>query len=397
MRGPLAIQLALLGATSAGAVWIAILSFGRRHVPGARALGGLSVAIAWWSLFSALHALPQPLETQILLTKFQKAGIFAAPPCWLLFTSEYVRAGWTRRASRRRILFLVPALFVIAIAFNETHGLYYTGVERVNGATVYHWGPLFWLGTAYNYALMLAGTVTLLRGLRQFPRPFRSQTFSLAVAAFVPWFGNAAYLSGALRPGFDPTPMLFGLSSVLFFAGMYALRLFDVVPLARAAVFEGLNDGVLVLDRAHRVVDANQAALRVIGGARGEPHALDRAIGRHPSELLPWWRDLPSPPAPGDPEPLLVPVGERLLELHAATFVEARGGSLLWMRDVTARRKAEFERTALERKLREQERIESLTVMAGGLAHDFNNLLTAILGNADYLVATSLPESERKA
>lgn len=397
MRGSLVIQIALLGLTAAGAVWMAILAFGRRHVPGGRAFGGLNLAIAWWSIFSALHALPQPLETQILLTTFQNAGIFAVPPCWLVFTSDYVRAGWARRAWRRRVLFLMPACFVAAIAFNEAHGLYYTEIVRVEGATVYRWGPLFWLAAAHNYALMLIGTVTLLRGLRLFPRPYRSQTASLAVAALVPWVGNAAYLSGAIRPGFDPTPVLFGLSTGLFFAGMYALRLFDVVPLARAAVFEELTDGVLVLDRGHRVIDANRAALAVVGDTDADARALDRAIGRHPSELLPWWRELARPPAPGDAEPVLVTAGERLLELQATTFGEGRGGSLLWMRDVTARRKAEFERAALERKLREQERIESLTVMAGGLAHDFNNLLTAILGNADYLVATSPPDSERKA
>src|SRR5690606_33678842 len=52
---------------------------------------------------------------------------------------------------------------------------------------------------------------------------------------------------------------------------------------------------------------------------------------------------------------------------------------------------------ALEARLREQERLESLTVLAAGLAHDFNNLLTAILGNADYLLATSPDDSERRS
>ena len=49
-----------------------------------------------------------------------------------------------------------------------------------------------------------------------------------------------------------------------------------------------------------------------------------------------------------------------------------------------------------EQRLREQERIESLTVMAAGLAHDFNNLLTAILGNADSRKAIGALLSEAK-
>ena len=50
--------------------------------------------------------------------------------------------------------------------------------------------------------------------------------------------------------------------------------------------------------------------------------------------------------------------------------------------DITAQKLAEFERLALERKLLEGQKLESLGLLAGGIAHDFNNLLTGVLGNA---------------
>jgi len=52
--------------------------------------------------------------------------------------------------------------------------------------------------------------------------------------------------------------------------------------------------------------------------------------------------------------------------------------------------RAEQERLALERKLLETQKLESLGVLAGGIAHDFNNLLAAVLGNVS-LCSMQLP------
>jgi PAS domain S-box-containing protein len=72
------------------------------------------------------------------------------------------------------------------------------------------------------------------------------------------------------------------------------------------------------------------------------------------------------------------------VEMHASAFtIGGHRYVLAFDRDVTSRKRAEVERTLMEVKLQQTQKLESLGLLAGGIAHDFNNLLTGILGNAN--------------
>ncbi len=65
------------------------------------------------------------------------------------------------------------------------------------------------------------------------------------------------------------------------------------------------------------------------------------------------------------------------------------GGLVCVIRDMTERNKEAERQQAIDRKLQDAQKLESLGVMAGGIAHDFNNLLTAIIGNANLAMMQS--------
>jgi signal transduction histidine kinase len=383
-----------LFAGGALAVWVVSRVRRRRTAPGAETLTWLMVAVGWWCIAGAFHALAGPVTEKIAWATLQYLGIAGAPPLWFVFTAEYTHASWIGDRRLRAAVWLIPALTVVAAATNDWHHAIWTSVAiEPNGATVYAHGALFWIAATYNYVLMLAGTRLLASALRRSPTAFHGQLAALIAAALVPWAGNLLYLAGLTSPGLDLTPLSFVVSGLLFTRALSRNQLLDLIPVARDVVVESLSDAVIVLDASRRVLDMNAAARRLAGDPA-------RWVGQPLTALVPMLRDVRVDVVSDSSTTLAVDAGNRDIQYYDARVIrviarsESAGAWVVLVRDVSEQLRAETERAALEARVQEQQKRESLSVLAGGLAHDFNNLLTGIVGNADLLSMQIPPSSE---
>jgi signal transduction histidine kinase len=341
------------------------------------------LAIAYWAFVGALHTVVASVPVKIRLAQFQYIGIVSVAPLWLLFGSHYARARWLRDRSAVALLWVIPALTVGLAFTNDSHHLLWTDIQTVASGNdvrlVYHHGPWFWIAVAFNYVCLSACTVLLLHSTRRFPLPYRRQTALFLAGALLPWLGNALYVSGSLPPGVDFTPVGFAASGGSLLWGFYRHRLFGLVPIARDLVVESMDDAVVVLDANRHIIDFNAAAERIAGCSM-------EAVGRPIDDAVHWWTRAEIDAATS--WPAVISTGSGFLEVDVKPVRDGQerfAGWLVIARDVSARRQADHERRELDRRIQEQQRMESLSVLAGGVAHDFNNLLTAILGNADLL------------
>jgi PAS domain S-box-containing protein len=77
------------------------------------------------------------------------------------------------------------------------------------------------------------------------------------------------------------------------------------------------------------------------------------------------------------------------IEVTIAPIIDAQGRCTDYVgtaQDITARIRAEAERSHLVAQLNQAQRMQALGTLAGGIAHDFNNILAALSGNAALLL-----------
>jgi PAS domain S-box-containing protein len=157
------------------------------------------------------------------------------------------------------------------------------------------------------------------------------------------------------------------------------------------ALFENAKDALLIADDAGQFVNANPAALALLGVTRGQLQAMrvsELAVGERRARDEAWRHFLEHGHQEGR---MQVRRRDGLLRTvdFVATAHYAPGRHLWVLRDMT-------DRVELERELHHVQRLDSVGRLAGGIAHDFNNLLTAILGFAELLANSFAPDDPRR-
>ncbi len=151
-------------------------------------------------------------------------------------------------------------------------------------------------------------------------------------------------------------------------------------------LFDMSQDAVFVEDLDGRILECNEAALRMHGYSREEmmrlsvrdlisENMLDRCDGlmERLREQGGFWMEAEARRKDGTVFP--TEVAARVLDLNGEKLMVS-------VRDVSERRRREKERLEAEKRLRQSQKMESVSLLVSRLAHDFNNLLVGILGNA---------------
>ncbi|MCX6327427.1 MAG: ATP-binding protein [Bacteroidia bacterium] len=252
---------------------LAGLLWKRRYSRGAGYLLLFEVAAAIWAIGDGFEAAAITLPQKLHWSQISYIGVTTSAVMFFLFALSYTNFTRLVNQKTKLILMVIPVLTMMMAFTNPLHELLWSKIIIIEGTnqSVYYYGPWFWVNVVYEYSVLTFGIIVLLNGAFKVFSLYKVQIWILVIGTLLPFFTSILYIF-KLTPlkGIDPTPISFILSGIIVAISLYWLRMFNIMPIARKQAIDNLSDGMLILDSANRIADANPAFCRELGKQPGE-------------------------------------------------------------------------------------------------------------------------------
>lgn len=290
-----------------------------------------TASIAIYCFASAFGLLATNLAQMKFWTIIQYIGMPISSPLGLLFIMHYLGIKITRK--RCTALLAIPVISFIMVATNDFHHLHYRVFreDSVLGAPYIYQEIGLWYAVhgIFTFGCMFAAFVLLLFRWRETAKTYRFQLVALLVGQLVPMGTAFLYLIGATPAGIDPVPVVLWISTLLYLWSISTSRLFTLMPIAKDAIFNSINDGVIVLDESYRLIEFNQAA------KKNFPQLNKTMFGKNINEI---WCELSENPFPLTLEAAFsqeVPIAADQIYQVRTSALENSKGLLIIFTDIT--------------------------------------------------------------
>ena len=335
-------------------------SWRRRNVPGAQPFAIATIFGVLWIIGLALESAAIDAPAKIFWFIFQ--GVWQLPVATAItcFVLEY--AGLGRWLTRRNLLLLsIPSLLVLGMIL--TNGLHHSMWQdfQVNQTVTPIRGPTYWASFAIGYTLAFLNIAVFIWLFIRSP----GHRWPVALMLVGQIGSRTFYLLDTVNIAFmeplSPIFLMFVFAFSIYAIAMFGFHVFDPVPVARLAVLQQMNEGMLVLDLQGRIADLNPAAEKILG----KPATNLR--GRSVAEVIPAATDIL-----GDPKMMVAVRSEMIIEKgntvryynsNLTPLMDRRSklvGQLLLLHDITEQKQAQVQVVEQQRvlaTLQERERL----------------------------------------
>lgn len=317
-----------------------------------RAFATIAAVAGGWTASAIALALSSPASGPLWLdVKYLFVSFTPVALAW--FVLEFTGALPGRRALVVGALCAWPALRIGLLWTDEARGWLIREVSFARTGALTHvdhvvYGPLHPVAVTFGYTVLGASVIGVMMWAARAGPLARRQGLAIAGAAAAPAIATVLYLLQITPVWMDPMPLGVTVTGALIGWAVLKHRLLDLAPVARDAVLDAIEDGVLATDPDGRVVDLNRAMATLLGVAQHE------VLGRPVAPLLTRLGEAGAALSGQSAAPFATLGGRhfavRVVPLQARH--DAPAGRLLMLHDLTERVRAEDEREHLITELR---------------------------------------------
>ena len=271
---------------------LAIHAYLHRNKSGATCFALLMLTTVVYAFGYAAEIAHSTLPAVLFWLKVEYLGIAPLPSLWIIMAVQYVGRGRWLTRSVLAALFFIPLVTLLLHFTNNYHHLFYRTVSiSTNGPfplISFTKGPWYWVHIAYINLSLLFGNILYLKMWLRSASSYRRQIALILLGSLAPWASFLIYIAGKSPWGLDLSPFGFAFIGPFYAWALFRYRLFNLAPIARDIVFDGMSDGVLVLDDQNRIVDFNLSAQRILQSLslNNIGHSVETVLKDYPTILM---------------------------------------------------------------------------------------------------------------
>lgn len=208
------------------------------------------------------------LASKLFFANLQFIGLCSIPLAWLYLAVSY--RGLSRPARDWGLASSVPIATLLVIWTDPLHH-WFRGVPSIDTSSApfpvlvndyQFW--FYFIHAPWGYLCILAAVLILLNRFNRMQPLYRRQSLLLVLALALPIVTDISYVLGySPIPFYNLTPAMLSISALLAGWDLFRYQFLDLRPIARDAVMENIQEGIIVLDHKDRIVDLNPAAERM--------------------------------------------------------------------------------------------------------------------------------------
>ncbi len=315
-----------------------------RREPGMVPIGVLFIVVALWVMGGAIELRAASFDVFSIGRAGHFFGTALVPIMAYVCFREY--AGMATSGRRLALLSIVPAISIALAATNQYHGLMWRE-PFVNAAGEFltrpaEWGPWFLFAhLPFSHVLIGMAMFTLIAHSTTVAHDQRRGLFLLVAACIVPWVATALYDLGYGPDTISFVPLVFTAMLPVYYWLFVVGQVIEFTPLAYEAVFQNIQDPVVVIDDKNRIIGLNHPAesMLSIKEAQALRTPLRQLFGTGAHEVH-------EALSTGKPQKMMTESG-RFLHVQVSRIDgernEGHGGKVLMFRDVSDVEKAQTE------------------------------------------------------